>query len=268
MNNIKLWDKTPFFDENINQPEPFLKPYIKDGAKSAVIVCPGGAYRDLAEHEGHPVALWLNSIGITAFVLTYRLAPYTEKAITGDILRAVRVVRSNAENFGIKKNKIGVLGFSAGGHLASSAAVHFSDFVFPKTDDTDNESPRPDAAILCYPVISPDSGMCHGDSFKNLLGEKFGDEKLMNYYSNEKAVKPDTPPCFLWHTGGDDGVPPENSMEFAKGLQKNKIPYEIHIYAGGRHGMGLAQNLKGENTFRIEKWTESCEEWLKSIDFI
>ena len=110
--------------------------------------------------------------------------------------------------------------------------------------------------------------MCHGDSFKNLLGEKFGDEKLMNYYSNEKAVKPDTPPCFLWHTGGDDGVPPENSMEFAKGLQKNKIPYEIHIYAGGRHGMGLAQNLKGENTFRIEKWTESCEEWLKSIDFI
>ena len=105
MNNIKLWDKTPFFDENINQPEPFLKPYIKDGAKSAVIVCPGGAYRDLAEHEGHPVALWLNSIGITAFVLTYRLAPYTEKAITGDILRAVRVVRSNAENFGIEKTK-------------------------------------------------------------------------------------------------------------------------------------------------------------------
>ena len=105
MNNIKLWDKTPFFDENINQPEPFLKPYIKDGAKSAVIVCPGGAYRDLAEHEGHPVALWLNSIGITAFVLTYRLAPYTEKAITGDILRAVRVVRSNAENFGIKKKQ-------------------------------------------------------------------------------------------------------------------------------------------------------------------
>ena len=188
MNNNKLWDKTPFFDENINQPEPFLKPYIKDGAKSAVIVCPGGAYRDLAEHEGHPVALWLNSIGITAFVLTYRLAPYTEKAITGDILRAVRVVRSNAENFGIKKNKIGVLGFSAGGHLASSAAVHFSDFVFPKTDDTDNERPRPDAAILCYPVISSDSGMCHGDSFKNLLGEKFGDEKLMNYYCNEKAV--------------------------------------------------------------------------------
>lgn len=268
MNDIKLWEKTPFYDGKIGQPEPYLRHYPADG-RACVIVCPGGAYEFISPREGEPVALWLNSIGISAFVLTYRVAPYTEKATTGDILRAVRVVRHNAANFGTDKNKIGVLGFSAGGHLASSAATHFSDFAFDRLDEADDESSRPDAAILCYPVISSDGEIRHEGSFKNLLGGKAGDGELLRYYSNEKQIKPDTPPCFLWHTRCDGVVPAENTLSFALGLQKNKIPYELHIYDKGCHGLALCGEdmINEHGDLRASEWTKSCQEWLRSINF-
>jgi acetyl esterase/lipase len=215
---------------------------------TAVVVCPGGGYRNLAmDHEGRQIAQWLNSLGVAAFVLQYRLGPrYHHPAPLTDLQQAIRMVRSRAAEFQVSPSRIGVWGFSAGGHLASTAATHF-----------DSET-RPDFAILSYPVISFTTEYVHKGSRQNLLGDN-PDPELVKLLSNELQVKPDTPPTFLFHTNEDTGVPPENSVLFYLALRKHNIPAELHIYERGRHGVGLASTDATLGT-----WPARLADWLRN----
>lgn len=229
---------------------------------AAIVVCPGGGYARLAAHEGHDIAVWLNSIGVSAFVLKYRLGPrYNHPAMLGDVQRAIRTVRAKASEYKVEANRIGVMGFSAGGHLSATAATHFDDGKADATDAIERVSSRPDVAIMCYPVITLQPPFAHIGSRKNLLGENPAAE-LVELMSNEKQVTAKTPPTFLFHTVDDAGVPVENSMLFAEALRKNKVPYEMHLYEHGRHGVGLAPNDPALNT-----WPKLLENWLRARGF-
>src|SRR5262245_35794691 len=245
-----------------SQPEdiPSVQVYQPPADKSsgaAIVVCPGGGYARLAPHEGHDVAVWLNSIGVTAVVLKYRLGPrYGHPAMMQDVLRAIRFTRHKAAEWKIDPNRVGVMGFSAGGHLASTAATHF-DLGDPKlSDPIDRLSSRPDVAILCYPVITMTDSHTHKGSAQNLLGAR-PLEEMIELMSNEKQVTGKTPPTFLFHTEDDAAVPVENSLLFASALRKAKVPYELHIYEHGRHGVGLAPNDPALST-----WPKLLENWL------
>jgi acetyl esterase/lipase len=207
---------------------------------SAVVVCPGGGYGALAmDHEGKQIAEWLNGRGVAAFVLKYRLGPrYRHPAPLTDVQRAIRTVRQGAAGFGVAQDRIGVWGFSAGGHLASTAATHFNSGMPDAADAIDRVSSRPDFAVLAYPVITM-TAHTHGGSRRNLLGET-PDPQLIELLSNEKQVTPQTPPTFLFHTSDDPGVPVENSVYFYLALRKAGVPAEMHLYEHGRHGVGLA----------------------------
>lgn len=261
---IKLWDGgTPGFNPEIKQDFPSIKPYIINSAApcGAVIVCPGGGYSHKAAHEGEPIALWLNSIGLSAFVLNYRVAPYKHPYPLKDAQRAIRYVRYNASEWNINPNQIGILGFSAGGHLASTAGTHFDEGDTNAQDPIDTVSSRPDAMVLCYPVISfGEYG--HKGSMVNLLGEK-PDEALKYSLSNENSVSNNTPPAFLWHTADDQSVNVENSLMFSSSLKKHEVPFELHVFPHGRHGLGLAQELPD-----VSMWTALCEKWFRGIGFI
>jgi acetyl esterase/lipase len=236
----------------------FLAPADK-AVGTAVVVCPGGAYGHLAlDHEGRQVAGFLNSLGVSAFVLRYRLAPrYHHPAPLMDAQRALRYVRSKAMEFGVVPDRIGIWGFSAGGHLASTAGTHF-DAGNPDADDpVERTSCRPDFMILAYPVIQLDSAYTHKGSQSNLLGEA-PDPKLLASLSNEKQVTPRTPPAFLFHTNEDTGVPAENSVSFYLALRKAGVPAEIHIYERGSHGVGLAPQDAVLST-----WPARLADWLK-----
>jgi len=210
-------------------------------AGTAVVVCPGGGYGGLAmDHEGKQIAEWLNGLGISAFVLKYRLGPrYRHPAPLMDAQRAIRTVRHRAQTYGVSENRIGIWGFSAGGHLASTAATRFDKGDPNSADAIDRVSSRPDFAILAYPVISFITEYTHKGSKRNLLGEP-ADEKLAASLSNDTQVTPETPPAFLFHTNEDTGVPPENSVLFYLALRKAGVPAEMHIYEKGKHGVGLA----------------------------
>jgi acetyl esterase/lipase len=225
----------------------------------AVVVCPGGGYGHLAvDHEGKQIAEWLNSLGVTAFMLKYRLAPrYRHPAPLNDAQRAIRTVRARAEEFKIDPKRVGIMGFSAGGHLTSTAATHFDDGKADAQDAIEKASCRPDFAILCYPVISFTTAYTHAGSKENLLG-KDADAKLVESLSNELQVTDRTPPTFLFHTGEDTGVPPENSILFYMALRKAKVPAELHIYEKGPHGVGLAQKDPILST-----WSGRCADWLR-----
>ncbi|MEE2827408.1 MAG: alpha/beta hydrolase [Planctomycetota bacterium] len=226
---------------------------------TAVVICPGGGYGHLAmEHEGHEVARWLNENGISAFICDYRHRNkgYGHPAPLQDVQRAIAIVRSRSEPWNIRKNQIGVLGFSAGGHLASTAATHFEQGDPQAADPVDRVSTRPDFAVLCYPVIAFGEPFTHRGSQRNLLG-KNPDAKLLKSLSNEKQVSPQTPPCFLWHTTADTGVLPENSIRFYQALVENGVPAELHLYEKGRHGLGLAKNVPGASN-----WPDELIEWL------
>jgi acetyl esterase/lipase len=227
---------------------------------TAVVVCPGGGYGVLAMgHEGREIANWLNDRGVTAFILQYRLAPrYHHPAPLQDVQRALRLVRARVAERNINPKRIGIWGFSAGGHLASTAATHF-DSGNPKSEDVlERTSCRPDFAILCYPVISMESGTAHGGSRNNLLGSN-PDPSLVDFLSNDKQVTPQTPPTFLFHTNADSGVIPENSVLFYLALRKAKVPAELHIYEKGPHGVGLAANDPV-----LSKWPDTLAAWLAS----
>ena len=260
---IKLWEReTPGYNEAFSEEVPSLTPYIIDNGKvnAAVIVFPGGGYSFRAAHEGEPLALWLNSLGISAFVLNYRVAPYKYPYPILDAQRAIRLVRTNASSWNIDPDRIGILGFSAGGHLASSAGTHF-DYGCESSEDTiDRSSCRPDAMVLCYPVISFGEYR-HNGSMVNLLGEN-PDEDLRRSFSNENSVSEQTPQTFLWHTANDDCVPVENSLFLAASLSRNKVPYELHIFPEGCHGIGMAEEIP-----EVGVWVKLCETWLKKIDF-
>jgi acetyl esterase/lipase len=227
---------------------------------TGVIVCPGGGYGTLAmDHEGKQIAEWLNGLGVSAFVLKYRLGPrYHHPAPLTDVQRAIRFVRSRAGEYGFAANRLGVWGFSAGGHLASTAATHFDKGDASAPDPLDRVSSRPDFAILAYPVISFTTEYVHKGSRRNLLGEPY-DAKLAASLSNETQVTPETPPTFLFHTNEDTGVPPENSVLFYLALRKAGVPAEMHIYEKGRHGVGLAPQ-----DAILSSWAGRLADWFKT----
>ncbi len=247
-------------------------PAPKDKATGAsVVVCPGGAYGFLAvEHEGEEVAKWLNSLGVSAFVLKYRLAPkYHHPAPLQDAQRAIRTVRAKSKEWGLDPHRIGIIGFSAGGHLASSAATHFDAGDPNAADPIDRESCRPDRAILVYPVIALSTPYGHTGSLKNLLGDHPTEEQVKQL-SSELQVTKDTPPTFLAHTNADSGVVPENSILFALACRKAGVPVELHLFEKGVHGLGLgtgwADRIKPEPSFAA--WPTLCATWLKGQGFL
>ena len=232
----------------------------------AIVVCPGGGYGMLAyDWEGTDIAKWLNSKGVAAIVLKYRL-PNSKSNIVPqlspllDAQRALRTVRANAQKWNIKKNQIGIMGFSAGGHLASTAGSHFDNGDTNATDSVDRLSSRPDFMILMYPVISMSKTYMHQGSRNNLIGAN-PDSALAKYYSNDLQVTKETPPTFIVHSTDDAGVPVENSLSFYQALKTNKVPAEMHIYPYGGHGFGLAVGKGYLNT-----WTDRCIDWLTSLN--
>lgn len=263
-----LWPKgAPLANGDTDKDKPNLSLYLVKEAKGktpAVVVCPGGGYGGLAKgHEGHDVATWLNGIGVHAFVLTYRVSPYRHPCPMLDVQRAVRMVRARADEWKVDPKKIGVWGFSAGGHLVSTAVTHFDDGKADAEDPIDRAGCRPDFGILVYPVIALDKPYTHQGSKKNLLGDKSNDPQLVEDLSCEKRVTEKTPPCFLVHTTNDTGVPPENSIDFYLALRKAKVPAELHIYERGQHGMGLGNDKVPE----FKSWPDRLAAWMRVHDF-
>ncbi len=234
-------------------------PVYGRGAGTAVIVAPGGGYGNLAmNHEGRQVANWLNSLGVAAFVLKYRLGPaYHHPIELGDAQRAVRLVRTYASDTGVRPDRIGFLGFSAGGHLASTLATHFDAGNAAAADPVDWASSRPDFLILGYPVVMSAAPYAHQGSFRNLLGES-PDPALLDNLSNDRQVTKDTPPTFLFHTNADTTVPAENSVYFYLALRKAGVPAELHIFEPGAHGVGL-----GMNDPVLDAWPPLLATWLR-----
>ncbi len=238
-----------------------------DGA--AVVVCPGGGYGMLAvDHEGRQVAAWLNELGVSAFVLRYRLGgKYQHPVMMNDVARAIRTVRARAKEWNVDANRVGVLGFSAGGHLASTAATQFTDGTPDAPDAIDRASSRPDVAILIYPVITMTDPHTHGGSRRNLLGEKPAAE-LVELMSNEKRVTERTPPTFLVHSVDDKVVPPENSLLLAAALTKHRVPFALTMLEKGGHGYGLGNGRDGAADPVLSTWPKLCAAWLTGRGFL
>ena len=247
--------------------KPTLTIYLPDTAKAngaAVVICPGGGYGHLAtDHEGHQIAQWLNSMGVAGFILEYRhrRRGYGHPAPLQDAQRAIRTVRARAKQFKIDPQRIGIMGFSAGGHLTSSAGTHFDAGDAKSADPVQRVSCRPDFMILCYAVIAFDEPYTHRGSQYNLLG-KDADPALVKKMSSEKQVTKDTPPTFLFHTDEDKGVPAENSVQFYLALRRAGVPAELHIYRRGRHGIGLNKQPGATAT-----WPKRAEQWMEEMGF-
>jgi acetyl esterase/lipase len=260
---IPLWEgRAPgaFADEEADQPT--LTFYPANGnqtARTAVIIAPGGGYGHLAmNHEGRQVANWFNAMGVNGFVLKYRLGPrYRHPIELGDAQRALRLVRSRAAEFQIDPNRLGMMGFSAGGHLTATAATHFDPGNPQAADPVDRFSSRPDFVILAYPVISFQQEIAHAGSVGNLLGSQ-PDPGLIDDLSNELHVTAQTPPTFLFHTSTDPVVPVANSLRFYAALRKAQVPAELHVFESGPHGVGLA--LQDPS---LGQWPGLLREWLR-----
>ena len=231
---------------------------------AAIVVCPGGGYAGLAPHEGAGYAEWLAEHGIAGIVLKYRLGSkgYRHPAMLNDAARAMRLTRSQAAAWKIDTKRVGIMGSSAGGHLASTLLTHSDAGKADATDPVERRSSRPDLGILCYAVISMGPNT-HNGSRKNLLGENPPPE-LVELLSNEKQVTRKTPPCFIWHTWEDSAVKVENSLDFAAALRKNNVPFDLHIYQNGGHGMGLGGGRAGGER---HPWAADCLFWLKAQGF-
>ncbi len=229
---------------------------------ASMLILPGGGYGKLAGHEGEGYARWFAANGVTAYVLKYRLgsAGYRHPVMLQDAARALRLVRSLARRDGLDPARVGVIGSSAGGHLASTLLTHFDAGSPDAVDPIDRESSRPDLGILCYAVISLGE-FTHAGSKKNLLGENPPAE-LVTLLSNELQVTPQTPPCFIWHTVADKAVPVENSLLFAAALRRAGVPFSLHIYEKGGHGMGLPSANKN-----APPWDAECLLWLRGRGF-
>lgn len=259
--DYKLWENgAPFFNPEFNQPEPTLTPYLCEGdeTRGCVIVAPGGGYTFRAPHEGEPISRMINEIGVHSFVLNYRYAPYHHPVELEDITRAVRWVRFHASELHIDPEKIGVLGFSAGGHLCVTAIEHFD--YGKEGDEIDAVSSRPNAGILCYPVVSLRK-YTHGGSRDNLLGQN-ADPALIDSLSGELSVRDDTPPVFIWHTFEDGAVHIRNSLDLCAALKEKNIPTEMHIFPYGNHGLGLAQSMPN-----VAQWSKLLQNWLLLNNF-
>jgi acetyl esterase/lipase len=255
------WEKMRFVTKPMLQLYP-APANIANG--TAVIICPGGSYWALAiGHEGRDVAKWLNSLGITAFVLTYRL-PNDELMVDKSIApmqdgqEAIRTVRRDAKEWGIHPHKIGIMGFSAGGHLAATLSTHFNESVYTAADSV---SARPDFSLLIYPVISMKEPITHAGSRYNLLGANPSHETI-SHFSNELQVTKQTPPAFLVHSIDDDAVPVQNSIEYAMALKQQQVACELHLFQTGGHGYGLGRSKNTEAS-----WPDACHRWLKANGF-
>ncbi|MGC9347309.1 MAG: alpha/beta hydrolase [Anaerolineae bacterium] len=255
-----LWEGRPPASSPADDFRPWLELYLLPGetTRGAVLVCPGGGYVDRAPHEAAPIAEVFNAAGMHAFVLQYRVAPHRHPAPLLDASRAMRIVRANAEDWHVDPSRIAVCGFSAGGHLTASLGVHFDLPDLEIGDALDGVSCRPDALVLAYPVISSASHV-HRGSFENLLGPAPGPD-LLSLMSLELQVSDETPPAFLWHTAEDTAVPVENSLRFAEALHAHGVPFELHVYPKGEHGLGLA-----EGDPHVASWYELCVEWLQGM---
>jgi acetyl esterase/lipase len=242
--------------------KPSLIIYLPEAAKAptaAVVICPGGGYGMIAmDHEGHQIARWFNSLGVAAVIVDYRHRGkgYGHPAPLQDAQRAIRTVRVRAAEWNVDPAKIGIMGFSAGGHLASTAGTHFDQGNPAAEDAVERVSCRPDFMILCYPVIMFDEKYTHRGSQQNLLG-KDEDPALVRSLSNEKQVTAQTPPTFLFHTDEDKGVPAENSIYFYLALHRAGVPAELHVYQRGPHGIGLGADVPGTSA-----WPKACENWM------
>lgn len=269
---IRLWEgDAPGALGQRAQDIPTLTPFPADPAKrtgATMLVLPGGGYGNLAEHEGTGYAEWFAAQGITAYVLKYRLGSngYRHPTMLNDAARALRMVRAFAKRDGLDPARIGVIGSSAGGHLASTLATHFDPAkphgpTVNASDAVDRESSRPDLAILCYPVISFGE-FAHAGSRKNLLGDSPAAD-LVQALSNELQVTKDTPPTFVWHTVEDKTVPVENALLFASALRRAGVPFSLHVYEQGAHGLGL-----GRRDRPAPPWADQLLYWFKERKFI
>ena len=267
--SIPLWPEgAPGALGTADKDIPTLTPFLADPAKAtgaAIVICPGGGYGALAGHEGKDYALWLNEQGIAGFVLKYRLGSggYRHPVMLQDAARAVRTVRARAAEWQIDPKRVGIMGSSAGGHLASTLVTQ-SDAGNPgATDAVEKQSSRPDLGILCYAVISMGPNT-HQGSKNNLLGNDPSPE-LVKLLSNELQVTPQTPPCFVWHTWEDGAVKVENSLDFAAALRRCGVPFDLHVYQKGGHGLGLG--TREYDPAKRHPWAADCAFWLRQQGF-
>lgn len=264
---INIWNGEPLgynkeydTEQNLNKPqlEEFV---INDGNKhSCFLIIPGGGYDHLSNHEGANVAKKLNEMGISAFVLYYRTAPYSHPIYLWDSKRAMRYIRYNAEKYNIYSDKIGVMGFSAGGHLACMTAENYDKYEYDFIDEADKVSARPDALCMCYPVVSVFEEISHKRSSENLCGS---DTELKKALSGERAVRENMPPVFIWHTFEDKSVDCRNSLEMGAALKAKGQPFEMHIFTEGKHGLDLAEGIDGAG-----EWFKLFIKWVKRNKFM
>jgi acetyl esterase/lipase len=263
--NIKLWDNPPLYNEGYNNEHncncPSMDSYVLDdkNTHSCFIICPGGGYDHRSNHEGGNIAEELNKLGISAFVLNYRVAPYTHPTELADAKRAMRYVRFNADKFNIDPERIGIMGFSAGAHLACIEAEYYDRFELTEVDDIDKINARPNLLCLCYPVLTAGKSISHKGSIDNLLGDK---TEYIEDMSCDENIREDMPPVFLWHTFADGSVDCRNSLVMAEKLKENNIPCELHLFPDGKHGTDLAKGIEG-----TEQWFGLFANWLKRNGF-
>ena len=265
-----LWEKNiPLFDENITNEENknacqidayLLEDEFDDEKiRGAIVILPGGGY-EFCSDEGEKMARWVNFFGLNAFVVRYRVAPYKNPASLIDAKRAIRYVRYNAEKFKINPDKVGLIGFSAGGHLAGLVSEFFDKFEEYNTDEIDKISAKPNLTVLSYPVVSLCESYAHKGSANNLAGD---DDKLKELLSLEKNVREDMPEMFIWHTINDEAVSVVNSLALAIALKEKNVDYSLHIYKNGGHGTVLAENIE-----ETRQWTEALKVILKNRQFV
>ena len=249
---------------NVSEAEMYV--YLPEKTKNtgaAVVICPGGGYWiEAMDHEGYDMAKWLSERGVAGIVLKYRLPYGHDKIPSEDARRAMRIVRSNAADWGINPGKIGIAGSSAGGHLASTVGTRFDTGIKESKDPLEWVSCRPDFMLLLYPVITFRESFGHMGSRKNLIGEG-NDWKMVEKYSNELHVTPDTPPAFLVLADDDTAVPPRNSVEFYLALKKDGVPAEMHIFQQGGHGFGMTKK-----DLPADQWPNLFYDWLKASKII
>ena len=265
---LKLWEgDAPLSKGSEEKDTPQAIVYLPDASKptGAIVICPGGGYGGLAmDHEGHQIAQWANDMGLAGIIVSYRhrRRGYGHPAPMLDAQRAIRLTRAHASEWNIDPDRVGILGFSAGGHLTTTVLTHFDTGKVNAPDPIDQESCRPDFGVVCYAVIALGESFTHRGSQRNLLGEN-AEKELVNSLSNEKQVTSDTPPCFVWHTAEDKVVPAENSLRFYSALVSNGVPAELHVFPKGRHGIGLGASVAGAS-----QWPELCKNWLTRIGIV
>ena len=256
---MNIWNDLPI-DWNV---ELTYYPAATKKTAATVVICPGGGYANLADHEGKGYAGYLNSIGMDAFVLKYRVSPNRFPLPLNDARRAIRYVRYHAEKFGMDKNRIAIMGSSAGGHLSAMLSTYRGEIANENMDEIDREDYLPNAQILCYPVISTvDETIWHYGSMKNLLGEEQLD--LQPTVSPDLIADENTPPAFIWHTAADGAVSVINSYSYATRLRELNVPVEMHIFPEGNHGLGISY----EKNPYVARWAEMLREWFGLIGFL